>query len=90
MAVYLMVESRKGISANQMKRVLKVSYKTAWYLCHRIREAMAVDNLYPLSKIVEVDETWVGGKRKNVGHGTKATRLSWPVQHSVVVKLDLK
>ncbi len=39
MAVYLMVEAKKGISANQMKRTLNVSYKTAWYLCHRIRNA---------------------------------------------------
>jgi transposase-like protein len=73
-AVYLMVESKKGISANQMKRTLNVSYKTAWYLCHRIREAMTVDNPRPLSKVVEVDETWVGGKKKNVGHGYKGNK----------------
>jgi transposase-like protein len=74
-AVFLMVESRKGVSANQLKRVLKVSYKTAWYLSHRIREAMTVDNPIPLSKIVEVDETWVGGKRKDVGHGYKGNKI---------------
>ncbi len=74
-AIYLMVESKKGISANQMKRTLEVSYKTAWYLCHRIRAAMAVDNPVPLSKIVEVDETWVGGKRKHVGHGYKGNKV---------------
>ena len=39
-AVYMMGESRKGVSANQLKRMLGVSYKTAWYLCHRIRAAM--------------------------------------------------
>src|SRR5260370_37289250 len=39
-AVYLMGESKKGMSANQIKRTLKVAYKTAWYLCHRIRAAM--------------------------------------------------
>ena len=38
LAVYLMTESKKGISANQLKRSLAVSYKTAWYLCHRIRK----------------------------------------------------
>jgi transposase-like protein len=74
-AVYLMIESKKGISANQMKRTLDVSYKTAWYLCHRIRDAMTVDNPMPLSKIVEVDETWVGGKRKHVGHGYKGNKV---------------
>jgi transposase-like protein len=40
LAVYLIVESKKGISANQLKRTLNVSYKTAWYLCHRIRAAL--------------------------------------------------
>jgi len=74
LTTYMMIESRKGISANQIKRTIEVSYKTAWYLCHRIREAMTVDNPVPLSKIVEVDETWVGGKRKNVGHGFKGNK----------------
>ena len=40
MAVLLLVEARKGMSANQLKRTVGVSYKTAWYLCHRIRAAM--------------------------------------------------
>ena len=75
-AVYLMVESRKGISANQLKRTLGIgSYHTAWYLCHRIRAAMTIDNPVPLSKIIEVDETWVGGKRKDVGHGYKGNKV---------------
>jgi len=58
-----MIESKKGISANQLKRTLKISYKTAWYLCHRIRKAMEeARNSLPLKGIVEVDETYVGGK----------------------------
>lgn len=73
-AIYLMVESRKGISANQMKRILDVSYKTAWYLCHRIRAAMNEVSPKPLSGTVEADETWVGGKRKNVGHGYRGNK----------------
>jgi hypothetical protein len=44
LAVYLMSESKKGISAKQVQRMLGVSYKTAWYLCHRIRDAMGEDN----------------------------------------------
>ncbi|MGC1226639.1 MAG: IS1595 family transposase, partial [Candidatus Sulfotelmatobacter sp.] len=40
LVTYLMTESRKGMSANQIKRMLGISYKTAWYLCHRIRKAM--------------------------------------------------
>jgi transposase-like protein len=74
-AVYLMVESKKGISANQMKRTLNVSYKTAWYLCHRIRTAMSEINPELLKGIVEVDETYVGGKRRNVGHGYRGNKV---------------
>ncbi len=74
-AIYLMIESKKGISANQMKRTLNVSYKTAWYLCHRIRAAMLTDMGKQLSGIVEVDETWVGGKKHNVGHGYKGNKV---------------
>jgi transposase-like protein len=62
LATYLICESRKGYSANQMKRTLGVSYKTAWFLCHRIRAAMQEAAEYKLDGIVEVDETLVGGK----------------------------
>jgi transposase-like protein len=67
LATYLMCESKKGISANQLKRVLGTSYKTAWYLCHRIRAAMKEINPAPLSGTIEVDETWVGGKNRGKG-----------------------
>jgi hypothetical protein len=60
-AVALMMEAKKGLSANQMKRHLGVNYRTAWHLCHRIREAMK-DNGELLTGQVEVDETYVGGK----------------------------
>lgn len=73
-AIYLMVESKKGISANQMKRTLNVSYKTAWYLCHRIRAAMLTTGIQ-LEGTIEVDETWIGGKKKNVGHGYKGNKV---------------
>lgn len=63
LAAYLMAESKKGMSANQLKRTLGVSYKTAWYLCHRIRKAMQEANPAPLKGTVELDETWIGGKR---------------------------
>jgi transposase-like protein len=62
MAVLLLVEARKGFSANQMKRTLGVSYKTAWYLCHRIRAAMKEVNPTMMTGTVEVDETYVGGR----------------------------
>lgn len=62
-AIYLMCEAKKGISANQLSRTIGVSYKTAWHLCHRIREAMATGKLDgpTLVGIVEVDETFIGG-----------------------------
>ena len=66
-ATYLMCESRKGISANQIKRMIGGSYKTSWYLCHRIRAAMKETNHQPLSGIVEMDETYIGGRRRGAG-----------------------
>lgn len=62
-AVYLMTSSKKGISAHQLGRVLEVTYKTAWFLAHRIREAMRSGDLAPFGGnggIVEVDETFIG------------------------------
>ena len=73
-ATYLMVEARKGVSANQLKRTLGVSYKTAWYLCHRIRAAMKDAYPIPLKGIVEIDETFVGGKVKGKGRAYKGNK----------------
>jgi transposase-like protein len=67
-AVLLICESRKGMSANQLKRILGVSYKTAWYLCHRIRAAMQEADRPVLDGTVEMDETFIGGK-KSFGQG---------------------
>ena len=76
MAVLLMVESKKGISAKQLERVLGISYKTAWYLCHRIRVAMRDAYPFPLKGIVEVDETWVGGKARGHGRGYRGNKAT--------------
>jgi transposase-like protein len=62
LATYLLCESRKGMSANQISRTIGVSYKTAWYLCHRIRAAMKEANPAPLDGVLEMDETYIGGK----------------------------
>ncbi len=62
-AVHLMVSSKKGISAHQLHRILEVQYKSAWFLAHRIREAMREGELAPFGGnggIVEVDETFIG------------------------------
>jgi transposase-like protein len=74
MAVLLMVEAKKSLSANQMMRTLGVAKKTAWYLCHRIRHAMSEVNAERLSGTVEVDETYIGGKRRNVGRGYRKNK----------------
>jgi transposase-like protein len=68
--VYLMCESKKGISANQINRMMGGSYKTAWYLCHRIRAAMtsANEDRPKLGGTIEVDETFVGGVQRGHQH----------------------
>lgn len=71
-AIALMCEGKKGISANQMKRHLGVTYKTAWHLCHRIRKAMSDESIDPLGsegQIIEVDESFVGGTTLRRGAG---------------------
>ena len=76
-ATYLICESKKGISALQLKRVLGVAYKTAWYLCHRIREAVkdADETLLGLdSGFVEADETFIGGRAKWMHEADKQRR----------------
>ncbi len=68
LAIYLLNSSKKGMSALQMHRMMGGSYKTAWFMMHRIREAMREGKLGPLGgkgKFVEADETYVGGKAKN-------------------------
>lgn len=69
LAAYMVIESKKGISAKQLQRTLGVTYKTAWYLGHRIRSAMEEDSPVPLAGIVEVDETYVGGYSPDKGQG---------------------
>ena len=91
-AIYLMCESKKGISANQLKHTIGCAYKTAWYLCHRIREAMANDPLDgpTLLGIVEVDETLVGGKRRGKGRGYRGNKtwIAGAIQRGGGIRLE--
>lgn len=69
LAVYMICQSKKGISSNQLKRMLGVSYKTAWFLTQRIRATMKEDNAERLGGVVEVDETFLG-KTEGQGKGS--------------------
>ena len=82
-AIHLMCSSKKGISAHQLHRVLECTYKTAWFLAHRIREAMRSDDFTPMGgtgKTVEADETYVGRlagvPKQRGGTGHKNTVLT--------------
>lgn len=70
LATYIMCQSRKGVSANQLKRMLGINYRTAWYLAHRIRHAVEQATSPKLDGVCEVDETYVGGKK--IGQGVYA------------------
>jgi transposase-like protein len=72
LAIHLMCSSKKGISAHQLHRMLGMTYKSAWFMCHRIRYAMSQEPLASkLSGVVEVDETYIGGKVRGTRRGTK-------------------
>jgi transposase-like protein len=67
-ATYLMASSKKGFSAHQLHRTLEITYKSAWFMAHRLREAMRVLNPIQLGgegMAVEADETFIGGKERN-------------------------
>ena len=73
-AIYLMVGSKKGISSNQLHRILGVTLKTAWFMSHRIREAMRSGDLAPMGGgggIVEIDETYYGVSDEGRARRTK-------------------
>lgn len=73
-AIFLMCASKKGISAHQLHRTLDITYKSAWFMAHRIREAMRDKGvLMPFSGTVEADETYVGGKQR--GHWVLRERI---------------
>ncbi len=76
-AAYLMASSKKGISSNQLHRTLGVTLKTAWFMSHRLREAMRAGNLLPFGSdggAVEVDETFIGRDKTKKPRGQKKGR----------------
>jgi hypothetical protein len=93
LAVYLILESKKAISANRLKRSLAIgSYKTAWYLCHRIRRAVLEVSKSKLKGIVEIDETYVGGKQRYVGSGNldNKTMVLGAVERGGAIRLSVE
>lgn len=89
-AVYLMTSSKKGISAHQLHRVLEITYKSAWFLAHRIREAMRSGDLSPMGGnggVVEVDETFIGNDRTIKPKGEKKGR-GYHHKHKVLSLVD--
>lgn len=85
-AIHLMCSSKKGVSAHQLHRILEVQYKTAWFLAHRIREAMRSGELAPMGGAggaVEVDETYFGDKEV-VTKRTKRGKASLSNKRAVI------
>lgn len=95
MAFALLSSSKKGMSAHQLHRMLGITYKTSWFMCHRIRFAMEGKLKEKLSGTVEVDETYVGGKKKGWRSRQPAPKIpvislvqrngdvrSFPVEHA--------
>jgi transposase-like protein len=76
LATHLLTSSKKGISAHQLHRMLGITYKSAWFMAHRIREGMREFSPAPLGgegKVIEADETYIGGKEHNK-HAAKRRR----------------
>ena len=89
-ALFMMTASKKGVSAHQIHRSLGISYKTAWFLCHRLREAMRTGGFAPMGgsgKIVEADETFIGrleGQPKRRTSATATRTLCLPLSSAAV------
>jgi transposase-like protein len=89
LAFRLLCSSKKGMSSHQLARTLAVTYKTAWFMAHRIREAMAPNKkdgpLGGFGKVVEADTTWIGGKEQNKHRNKRGTNMADKMAQKQVV-----
>jgi transposase-like protein len=86
LATHLVISSKKGMSSLQISRMLGITYKSAWFMCHRIREQMTPKKVGPIggkNRVVESDETLIGGKKKNRAFAKKE-----PKKHTVLTLVD--
>lgn len=75
-AIWLIASAKNGISSYELSRGIGITQKSAWHVLHRIRLAMQNGSINKLSGHVEVDETWIGGKARNMHRGTLAKRVA--------------
>jgi transposase-like protein len=69
-AIILLCSSKKGMSAHQLHRQLGITYKSAWFMAHRIRYAMEKSSFRKMQGTIEADETYIGGKSRRIGRQT--------------------
>jgi hypothetical protein len=77
-AIHLLCSSKKGISSHQIHRILEITYEAAWFMSHRIREAMRTGSLAPMGgsgSVYEIDETFLG--QKEGARRSAATLTKW-------------
>lgn len=91
-AIFLLCSSKKGVSSNQLMRELGISYRSAWFITHRIREAIKSEPLASMlgkdGAVVEIDETFVGGKVGNNLHANKGAKAGRKAIVATLIERD--
>src|SRR5438094_464994 len=86
-AIWLITNAKNGISSHELHRAIKVTQKTAWFMLHRIRLAMQNGTFDKLSGTVEADETFIGGKARNMHKGKRKVKGTGHVGKAIVMGL---